>query len=174
MLIDAYLTYQFIKKLVTPFEDMPAYKLGLIDKDGNFLRPRKYYSPEDKKALGYFDVLIINLKKLISKLPGGSARIGTIAAAMLLLKSDPKKRVMESADGELDCSWLEEEYIKYVKALEEDAPPVNATAGVAGLTPDSLKIPEKARKKYKAANAAGSPDGVLKRNVPDVDSSRAL
>ena len=173
MLIDAYLTYQFIKKLVTPFEDMPAYKLGLIDAQGNFLRQRKYYSPEDKKALGYFDVLIINLKKLISKLPGGSARIGTIAAAMLLLKSDPKKRVVESADGEIDCAWLEEEHNKLIRALEEEVP-VNNTAGVAGLTPDSLKIPEKARKKYKKANELQSPKGVLKRNLPDVSSTRAL
>lgn len=172
MLIDAYLAYQFIKKLVTPFEDMPAYKLGLIDDKGNFLRQRKYYSPEDKKAMGYFDVLVINLKKLLSKLPGGSARLGTIAAAMYLLKSDPiKKRVMESGE-ELDMPWLEEEFNHYYKALQEEVP-VNSTTGVAGLPPDQPKISEKARKKYKASNASSTPS-VLKRNVPDTDSSWAL
>jgi hypothetical protein len=173
MLVDAYLAFQFIKKLVTPFEDMPAFKLGLIDKEGNFLRQRKYFSPEDKKALGYFDVLVINLKKLISKFPGGASKIATVAAALMLLRSDPlRKRVMESAD-DLDMPWLAEEHNKFISALSEDMAPVNVTAGIAGLTPDSLKIPEKARKKYKAANAAGVP-GVLKRNVPDVGSTRAL
>ena len=164
MLIDTYLAYQFIKKLVTPFEDMNAYKLGLIDKDGNFLRQRKYFSPEDKRALGYFDVLVINLKRLLGKLPGGKSKIATIAAAMLLLRSDPKKRVVESVDGEIDCSWLEEEHSKIMRALEEEVP-VNTTAGVAGLTPETLGVSKKAQKKHKT---------ILKRNVPDVDSSRAL
>ena len=32
--IDLFVTYRFIKLLVTPFEKTPAYKLGIIDKDG--------------------------------------------------------------------------------------------------------------------------------------------
>ena len=33
--IDLFVTYRFIKLLVTPFEKQEAYKLGVIDKDGN-------------------------------------------------------------------------------------------------------------------------------------------
>ena len=33
--IDLFVTYRFIKLLVTPFEKTEAYKLGIIDKDGN-------------------------------------------------------------------------------------------------------------------------------------------
>ena len=33
--IDLFVTYRFIKILVTPFEKQEAYKLGVIDKDGN-------------------------------------------------------------------------------------------------------------------------------------------
>ena len=32
--IDLFVTYRFIKLLVTPFDKTPAYKLGIIDKDG--------------------------------------------------------------------------------------------------------------------------------------------
>ena len=33
--IDLFVTYRFIKILVTPFEKQEAYKLGIIDKKGN-------------------------------------------------------------------------------------------------------------------------------------------
>lgn len=152
--VDTVLVYQFIKKLITPFDQMRAYQLGLINDKGEFLRDRKYFSPEDKKALTMFDVMIINLKKLIAKIPGGNTRIGSITAALLLLRSSPKKLSEEATVD--DIFELEEDFYELypqVAELFEDAP-INATAGVAGLTPDSLKIPEKARKKYKEKNAA--------------------
>lgn len=153
--VDTFMVYQFIKKLITPFDQMRAYQLGLINDKGEFLRDRKYFSPDDKKALTLFDVMIINLKKLIAKVPGGSTRIGTITAALLLLKSTPKKLSEEATVD--DIFELEEQFNELypkVAAVFEDSVPINATAGVAGLTPDSLKIPEKARKKYKERNAA--------------------
>ena len=33
--IELFVTYRFIKLLVTPFEKQEAYKLGIIDIDGN-------------------------------------------------------------------------------------------------------------------------------------------
>ena len=33
--IDLFVTYRFLKLLTTPFEKQDAYKLGIIDKDGN-------------------------------------------------------------------------------------------------------------------------------------------
>lgn len=152
--VDTFMVYQFIKKLITPFDQMRAYELGLINDKGEFLRDRKYFSPDDKKALTLFDVMIINLKKLIAKVPGGSTRIGTITAALLLLKSTPKKLKEDYTVD--DMFELEEEFKELyneVAQLVEDTP-INATTGIAGLTPDSLKIPEKARKKYKEKNAA--------------------
>ena len=37
--IDLFVTYRFIKLLVTPFEKTDAYKLGIIDKTGNRVMP---------------------------------------------------------------------------------------------------------------------------------------
>ena len=37
--IDLFVTYRFIKLLVTPFEKTDAYKLAVIDKNGNRIMP---------------------------------------------------------------------------------------------------------------------------------------
>ena len=37
--IDLFVTYRFIKLLVTPFKDTDAFNLGLIDKDGHRIMP---------------------------------------------------------------------------------------------------------------------------------------
>ena len=39
--IDLFVTYRFIKLLVTPFKDQDAYKLGIIDEKGNRIMPPK-------------------------------------------------------------------------------------------------------------------------------------
>lgn len=86
-IVDLFLIYQFIKKLVTPFEKWDAFRLGLIDKDGNILIKKKDRNTlEQQKALGYFDILILNLKKLLGKIPGGKSRIATFAAALYLIR----------------------------------------------------------------------------------------
>lgn len=82
--VDLYLTYQFIRRLTTPFADTRAYSLGLIDKDGRTVRSPK--TPEEKDAYGYFDRLVFNLKRLLGKFPGGRTRTASYAAALLLLR----------------------------------------------------------------------------------------
>ena len=37
-IIDIYLVYEFIKRLVTPFDKTKAFSLGLIDADGKNIR----------------------------------------------------------------------------------------------------------------------------------------
>ena len=128
MIVDTILVYQFIKKLITPFDQMKAFERGLIDEKGNFLKKRKYFSPEDKQVLGLFDVMVINLKKLIAKVPGGGTKIATIAAALLLLRSDPKKLKEETITDELFN--LEEEFnitIRELQLIEDGSAAVNST-----------------------------------------------
>ncbi|CAB5221481.1 hypothetical protein UFOVP245_166 [uncultured Caudovirales phage] len=149
MIIDTYMAFQIVKKLVTPFTDMPAYARGLIDDKGNFLRRRQEFNAEDRKALGYVDVMVINLKKLIAKIPGGATRIGTIAAALMLLRSDPKlKKIKEDLDVN-DIFEMEQEFYALV---EELGGVVNSTTGIAGLPPDMPPISANAANKYKKKN----------------------
>lgn len=130
--VDIFLLYQFVKRLSTPFEHWKMYQNGIIDEHGNFLEPKEKRSPDQLASYSYFDILILNLKKLLAKLPGGSTRIATLAAALYLLR-EPKP-ISESAiylyceDFEREMSSLIEE----IKTLFEDeggVPVNNMSAG---------------------------------------------
>ena len=68
-LLNTYMVYQFVRRLVTPFTQMPAYHLGLIDDNGDFIKTPK--TQEELDASTPFDIHVINLKRLIAKLPNG-------------------------------------------------------------------------------------------------------
>lgn len=130
--IDIYLIYQFLRRLVTPFDSWDAYKTGVIDKDGTVLVDKKDRSAAQRNSWGYYDVLLANLKKLLGKIPGGKTRIASFAAALLLLR--------EGEEGQLDpdnIEYLEERinfYMTEASILMEDAPVNVAGSGnIAGL-----------------------------------------
>jgi hypothetical protein len=135
--VDLYLAYKFLRNLVSPFERWEAFKQGVIDKDGNILVDKKNRNTMQRYSLGYFDVISLNLKKLLSKVPGGKSAIASYAAALLLLR-EPKP-LKEDYSEEIDLDQLQEKLdlcIEEVQAmfLGEEAP-VNAVGGgnVAGL-----------------------------------------
>lgn len=116
--VDLFLTYQFLKRLATPFEDWEAYKLGIIDKNGKVLRKSNTLDkPEEHEAWGYFDRLVANLKKLLAKVPGGKTKIGTYAAALLLIKENQEKR---DIDEDEHYSLIEDQYYDILLTLVED------------------------------------------------------
>lgn len=128
MVVDLFLVYSFIRRLVTPFNKWDAYKKGIIDDKGNILRKRKsLVAASDKKAFGIFDQLILNLKKLLGKLPGGQTKLASYAAALWLIKeynefSDGESLLTEDiSDSELDKSLdsFYERYLYYI-TVEED------------------------------------------------------
>lgn len=167
MIVDTYILYEFLKRLTTPFNQMPAFKLGLIDEQGNFLKNRNTFNTQENDALTKFDVLIINLKRLLAKVPGGSSQIGTFAAALYLMKEE--KNINESSieDSVFELENKFNMYMEEVAEVLEDAP-VNSTAGIAGLTADGLKIPPKSREKYKRQNISTTEllKGIIKRRMP--------
>ena len=82
-----YFVYQFLKKLVTPFEKTDAFKLGIIDEKGKILKRRRdLETSEEKDAYNLSDTLIWNIKKLMGKIPGGKSRLASYAAALWLIK----------------------------------------------------------------------------------------
>ncbi len=113
--IDLFVTYRFLKLLTTPFEKQDAFKLGIIDKDGNRIRQPKSTKPavelatsELKNAYTILHKLVFNVKKLFNKVPGLRTKVGTYAAALFLLKDTFK----ESVD---DPDVFEKEFMKYLK-----------------------------------------------------------
>lgn len=87
MIVDLFLVYQFIKRLATPFKEWPAYKEGIIDERGNILIPKKERRlKKQREAFQTFDLLVLKLKKLLEKFPGGQSRLASYAAALWLIK----------------------------------------------------------------------------------------
>lgn len=125
--VDLYIVYQFIKRLSTPFDETEAYRLGLIDDKGK--RLKKASSKEEKDASTYFDRLIFNMKRLLAKVPGGNTRMGSYAAALLLLKEEREHTVDNLLEN---MKTLKKNSFKDFRTIREDAP-ANATgAAVAG------------------------------------------
>ena len=112
--IDLFVTYRFIKLLVTQFEQTDAFKLGIIDKDGNRIVPSGTNKPEplrtieERNAYTILHKLVFNIKKIFGKVPGLRTKLGTYAAALFLLKDTFK----ESVD---DPDVFEKEFMKYLK-----------------------------------------------------------
>ena len=56
---DTYYTYRFLKTLVTPWNKMKAYDLGLVDENGKKLRSPT--TPEEKSEYSLFHRLVLSL-----------------------------------------------------------------------------------------------------------------
>ena len=117
--IDLFVTYRFIKLLVTPFEKTDAYKHGVIDENGNRImpppkggvrqtKPASLNTTEEKNSYTILHKLVFNIKKIFEKVPGLRTKLGTYAAALFLLKDTFK----ESVD---DPDVFEKEFMKYLK-----------------------------------------------------------
>lgn len=147
--VDLFIVYQFIKRLSTPFDETDAFRLGLIDEKGK--RLKKASSKDEKKAMTYFDRMIFNMKRLLAKVPGGQTKLGSYAAALLLLKEE-KDHTMDNLIQEMKT--LKRNSFKDFKSLREDAPAMSTGAAVAGTGDDPvhwsnrhLKIGRKGDKK---------------------------
>ena len=105
--IDLFVTYRFIKLLTTPFEKTDAFKMGIIDKDGN-RTDKKLYKQSEQSAYTILHKLVFNIKKIFAKVPGLRTRLGTYAAALFLLKDTFKEHVD-------DPKMFEKEFLKYLK-----------------------------------------------------------
>jgi hypothetical protein len=87
MVVDLFLVYSFIRKLVTPFDKWPAYEQGIIDDKGKILIKRKnFLKKAQRDAFGIFDLMILNLKKILAKVPGGQSKLASYAAALFLIR----------------------------------------------------------------------------------------
>jgi hypothetical protein len=86
MVVDLFLVYQFIRRLVTPFNKWEAYELGIIDDKGNILRKKRDRTPEERRKFGVFDIMILKLKKLLAKIPGGTTKLASYATALWLIR----------------------------------------------------------------------------------------
>ena len=79
-------TFRFIRMMVMDQKSWDAYKLGIIDENGKRLRDVKLDDDQKKSAYTPFVRLAANIKRLVSKVPGGGSKLGSFASALFLIK----------------------------------------------------------------------------------------
>ena len=136
---DTYMIYQVLKRLTTPFKETKAFELGILDKDGKFLKKPK--TRGEKEAYSYFDRFIFNLIWLLHRV-GLKSKFANYAAALFLL-TEERNGYMPTDTEMLHGILEEEEYLREnvdltLDMIREDAP-ANATgAAVAGTGDDKV------------------------------------
>ena len=167
MLVDLFMVYQFIRRLATPFNEWGAYKLGIIDERGNILKKKKDFTlMKEREAFGLFDTMILKLKRLIEKVPGGKTRLASYAAALYLIKEG--QNYTEETPDEV----LEEQFMTHYMTLTESdinlqfEEIVNTAGGgnFAGLPPDDPPVFPKAQAKLLKRNKRKKKDGNVLSN----------
>jgi hypothetical protein len=154
--VDVFMVYQFLKRLATPFEKWDAFKEGVIDKEGNIILKKNKRNQNQKKSLKIFDVMILRLKRLLGKIPGGKTRLASYAAALWLIKEDWQSRSEEQLLSEgitdLDVDFLDymrearnKKFQEFIAQISNEEAPANAAGGgnVAGLGvngPSDVKV----------------------------------
>lgn len=135
--IDNLAAFRILYMLVTPFDQTDAFKLGVIDKDGNVLVKIRDQTPAQRDAYDMLDRLVFSLKRLLGKLPGGKSQIASLAAAYYLVKEayenkttitqDLVEKVLTVVDS--GVTLVEEEILveKFLRVYED-----GAAAGVGG------------------------------------------
>jgi len=144
-IIDTVIVYQLLRKLVRPFIQMPAYQMGIIDENGDFLKKVDTLTPEEKATVTPLDILVINLKRILGKFPGGKSKLASFAAALYLIRAHSKINESNIVDT---LFTLEEDFNKF---LEEDAP-ANATGAFVAGTKGDVVVTKSAADKYKSKN----------------------
>ena len=111
--IDLFVTYRFIKLLVTPFNKTEAFKLGIIDDKGirqvvpGTDKPTPLNLVKERNAYTVLHKLVFNIKRIFAKVPGLGSKVGTYAAALFLLKDTFKESV--------DPKMFVREFLKFIK-----------------------------------------------------------
>jgi hypothetical protein len=104
--MDLYFVYKFAKFIAMKWEDWPAYKLGIIDDEGNVIKKRRE-GIEERGNYTLFHRLLRKLKQLLERVPGMKGKLGKAVAAYFLFKEGMEKH---GADGKL----LDEGFIDYI------------------------------------------------------------
>ena len=117
--VDLFVTYRFLKLLVTPWKKQEAYKLGIIDDKGKNLIKSKDFEKEDQRAAyTLLHRLVFNLKRIMQKIPFVRSQLGTYATALFLLKEHYK--IENLPEGEISKYLLENNLIDLNNNISEE------------------------------------------------------
>ena len=103
--VDTVIVFRILKMMTRKWEEMDAYKFGLIDDNGKRIKSKKPKTSEEKSSFTLLHRLVFNLKRVLELLPFGRTRLASYAASLALLKEH------FNIDGEA----LERHFYQYLK-----------------------------------------------------------
>lgn len=103
--VDTVIVFRILKMMTRKWEEMDAYKFGLIDDNGKRIKTKKPKTSEEKNSFTLLHRLVFNLKRVLELLPFGRTRLASYAASLALLKEH------FNIDGES----LERHFYQYLK-----------------------------------------------------------
>jgi len=103
--IDTVIVFRILKMMTRKWEEMDAYKFGIIDDNGKRIKSKKPKTSEEKNSFTLLHRLVFNLKRVLELLPFGRTRLASYAASLALLKEN------FNIDGE----YLERHFYQYLK-----------------------------------------------------------
>lgn len=158
--VNTFLVYQFVRELTRSWEEMRAYDLGIIDKEGKLLKKVKdLVTQEERESYTLFHRLVWNIKRMLEQLPGGASKIKSYAAALWLLKEN-KDLIFNQLQGLIE----EKEIFEVKMMIEEVAGPINVVSGVA--TKD-IPLCQKKKKKKEVEVENKSSIAALRRKISE-------
>ena len=148
-ILDTIYTYKFLRLLSMKWEDTDAYKLGIIDEDGNPLKKYKdLHTKEEKDAYSSFVRMVFKFKRMLSKIPGGKSAVVRYSAALALIKEYREEVEKMGVD-----------FNKLQEMLREEV--TNTTTGIEGKEQPLGKKGELKKKKKKETDN----DIIIKENA---------
>tara|TARA_B000000477_G_scaffold114108_1_gene110142 strand:- start:37 stop:621 length:585 start_codon:yes stop_codon:yes gene_type:complete len=103
--VDTVIVFRILKMMTRKWEEMDAFKFGLIDANGKRIKGVKPKTSEEKNSFTLLHRLVFNLKRVLELLPFGRTRLASYAASLALLKEH------FNIDGEP----LERHFYQYLK-----------------------------------------------------------
>ena len=110
--VDLFVTYRFLKLLVTPWNKQEAYKQGIIDAKGKALKKARDLSTEaERESFTLLHRLVFNCKRIMQKIPLVRTQLGTYATALFLLKE--KYNIENLPEGEINKFLMENKLVSF-------------------------------------------------------------
>ena len=120
--VTGFTMWKYVKAITTPFTSTRAYKLGIINAMGEYVKDPNKLTRTEKKAITAFDIMIFDLKKLFTKIidPNIKVKLKYIPTAIPLLAEEAAKYGADEAEiCEGLLLYLHENNIE-IEILEEE------------------------------------------------------
>ena len=117
--VDLFVTYRFLKLLVTPWKKQEAYKQGIIDDKGKALKKARDLTTEaERESFTLLHRLVFNCKRIMGKIPFVRSQLGTYATALFLLKE--KYNLDNLPEGEINQFLMENKLVSFDDKISEE------------------------------------------------------